>query len=49
MWQVTVRSSGGVEEQQVFDSYYIRNWSIWIDLHILARTVFAVLGGRGAY
>jgi lipopolysaccharide/colanic/teichoic acid biosynthesis glycosyltransferase len=49
MWQVTVRSSGGVEEQRVFDSYYIRNWSIWIDLHILARTVFAVLGGRGAY
>lgn len=49
MWQVTVRSSGGIEEQRTFDSYYIRNWSIWVDLHILARTVFAVLGGRGAY
>ena len=49
MWQVTVRSSKGIEEQRVFDSYYIRNWSIWVDLHILARTVFAVLAGRGAY
>lgn len=49
MWQVTVRSSGGIEEQRTFDSYYIRNWSIWVDLHILARTVFAVLQGRGAY
>lgn len=49
MWQVTVRSSGGIEEQKSHDAYYIRNWSIWIDLHILARTVLAVLEGRGAY
>ena len=48
MWQVMVRSTGGMEEQKVYDTYYIHNWSIWLDLYILARTVFAVLAGRGA-
>lgn len=49
MWQVTVRSEGGIEAQKAYDAYYIRNWSIWVDLHILARTAFTVLAGRGAY
>jgi Undecaprenyl-phosphate galactose phosphotransferase WbaP len=48
MWQVMVRSNGGIEEQQLYDTYYIRNWSIWLDLYILARTLCAVLAGRGA-
>ncbi|MEZ5313262.1 MAG: hypothetical protein R2862_06190 [Thermoanaerobaculia bacterium] len=34
--------------RQSLDSYYIRNWSrIWLDIYILARTVGAVLTGRG--
>jgi lipopolysaccharide/colanic/teichoic acid biosynthesis glycosyltransferase len=49
MWQVMVRSEGGLKEQEAFDSYYIRNWSIWLDTYILAKTVTAVLTGRGAY
>jgi Undecaprenyl-phosphate galactose phosphotransferase WbaP len=49
LWQVMVRSSGGLEEQQAYDTYYIRNWSIWMDLYLLARTVAAVVSGRGAY
>jgi lipopolysaccharide/colanic/teichoic acid biosynthesis glycosyltransferase len=44
-----VHSSGGIEAQELYDAYYIRNWSIWLDLHILARTTFTVLMGRGAY
>ena len=48
MWQVMVRSDGGIEAQKTYDTYYIRNWSIWLDLHILARTISAVLAGRGA-
>jgi lipopolysaccharide/colanic/teichoic acid biosynthesis glycosyltransferase len=28
---------------------YIRNYSIWVDLEILLRTIPAVLSGRGAY
>jgi lipopolysaccharide/colanic/teichoic acid biosynthesis glycosyltransferase len=48
MWQVMVRSNGGIEEQQLYDTYYIRNWSIWLDVWILFRTGWAVLTGRGA-
>jgi lipopolysaccharide/colanic/teichoic acid biosynthesis glycosyltransferase len=48
MGQVMVRSNDGIEEQELYDTYYIRNWSIWLDLYILARTLFAVLAGRGA-
>ena len=49
LWQVTVRSSGGIEEQEAHDSYYIRNWSVWLDLYVLSRTIAAVASGRGAY
>jgi Undecaprenyl-phosphate galactose phosphotransferase WbaP len=49
VWQVTVRSDGDVREQEAYDSYYIRNWSVWLDVYILARTLGAVLSGRGAY
>jgi len=49
LWQVTVRSEGGIEEQEAHDSYYIRNWSVWLDIYILSRTVAAVLSGRGAF
>jgi Undecaprenyl-phosphate galactose phosphotransferase WbaP len=49
MWQVMVRSRGGIEEQSMYDTYYIRNWSIWLDFYILARTILAVLASRGAY
>jgi Undecaprenyl-phosphate galactose phosphotransferase WbaP len=48
LWQVMVRSNGGLEEQKMYDTYYIRNWSLWLDVYILARTVVAVLTGRGA-
>ncbi len=49
LWQVMVRSSGTIDEQQFFDTYYLRNWSVWLDLYILGRTVRAVLRGDGAY
>jgi Undecaprenyl-phosphate galactose phosphotransferase WbaP len=48
-WQVAIRSDGGINEQEAFDTYYIRNWSVWFDLYVLSRTVVAVLSGRGAY
>ncbi len=49
LWQVMIRSDGSLEQQQSFDTYYIRNWSIWLDLYTLAQTVLAVIRGRGAH
>jgi Undecaprenyl-phosphate galactose phosphotransferase WbaP len=49
LWQVMVRSEGGVDEQQALDTYYIRNWSLWMDAYVLAKTFAAVLTARGAY
>jgi Undecaprenyl-phosphate galactose phosphotransferase WbaP len=48
MWQVMVRSDGLLDEQEEYDTYYIRNWSLWLDIYLLARTIFAILGSKGA-
>jgi len=48
MWQIAVRSKGTVAEQERFDKYYVKNWSVWLDIYLMARTVSAVLSGRGA-
>ncbi len=49
MWQVSGRNLLSYEQRIGFDLYYVRNWSIWLDLHILARTVKTVLRADGAY
>jgi Undecaprenyl-phosphate galactose phosphotransferase WbaP len=49
LWQVSARSDGDLIVQESLDTYYIRNWSPWLDLYILARTVKVVLMGDGAY
>jgi Undecaprenyl-phosphate galactose phosphotransferase WbaP len=48
MWQVMIRNDGGLEEQELFDIYYIRNWSLWLDFYIMVRTVFATFSAQGA-
>ena len=49
LWQTTCRSEGGLTEQELYDSYYIRNWSLWLDIYLLAKTVVVVLSAKGAY
>ena len=49
LWQVSGRSDTSYAERVEMDAYYVRNWSIWLDLYILARTVWVVLFGRGAF
>lgn len=47
-WQVSARSDGDLAIQRIQDSFYIQNWSIWLDFWILLQTVPAVIGGQGA-
>lgn len=49
LWQVSARSEGDLSVQEQLDTYYIRNWSVWLDLHILAKTFWVVIKGKGAY
>ncbi|MCR4953737.1 MAG: exopolysaccharide biosynthesis polyprenyl glycosylphosphotransferase [Treponema sp.] len=49
MWQVSGRSDTGYEERIAFDTYYIQNWSVWLDIWILIKTVWVVFKGKGAY
>ena len=46
--QVSGRRDISFEERRSLDLYYIQNWSFWLDLQILFRTVAVVLTGRGA-
>ena len=49
LWQVSGRSEAGNEGMIRYDSYYVRNWSLWLDVVILIRTIRVVLRGQGAY
>jgi Undecaprenyl-phosphate galactose phosphotransferase WbaP len=48
LWQVSGRSNLTYEERVNLDCWYIRNWSLWLDLVILLKTVKVVLKGEGA-
>jgi lipopolysaccharide/colanic/teichoic acid biosynthesis glycosyltransferase len=48
MWQVTSRSNGDLQLQREQDLFYIRNWSLWLDVYIIFQTIPAVLSASGA-
>jgi exopolysaccharide biosynthesis polyprenyl glycosylphosphotransferase len=49
MWQVSGRSDSSFDEYARLDLYYVHNWSLLVDLGILARTIPTVLWSKGAY
>lgn len=49
MWQVHGRSDASFDEYARLDLYYVHNWSLLVDLGILARTLPTVLWSKGAY
>jgi exopolysaccharide biosynthesis polyprenyl glycosylphosphotransferase len=49
LWQVSGRIDLTFDDLVRLDFYYLENWSIWMDITILAKTVPAVLARRGAY
>jgi Undecaprenyl-phosphate galactose phosphotransferase WbaP len=48
LWQISGRSNVSYATRANLDDYYLRNWSIWLDIHILIRTFWVVLRRDGA-
>ncbi len=49
LWQISGRNNTTYERRTEIDEYYVRNWSVAMDLYILYRTVKTVLFTEGAY
>jgi len=49
LWQISGRADLSYEERVRLDMYYIRNYTIWLDLKLLVNTFLVVVKGRGAY
>ncbi len=47
-WQVMGRHEVTFQERLRLDKYYISNFSLWMDFYILVKTVWVVIGGKGA-
>jgi Undecaprenyl-phosphate galactose phosphotransferase WbaP len=46
-WQVMGRNATSFEERLQLDAYYISNWSIWLDIYIVIKTVWVLISGQG--
>ena len=49
LWQVSGRSHTTYAERIAYDICYVRNWSFWMDIYLLAKTVGVIFTGNGAY
>lgn len=49
LWQVSGRSNTTYDERVKLDMKYVHNWSVWMDLQIVFKTIPTVLKGEGAY
>jgi lipopolysaccharide/colanic/teichoic acid biosynthesis glycosyltransferase len=48
LWQVQARKDPSFDNYISLDVTYIENWSIWLDMKIIARTIGVVLAGTGS-
>jgi Undecaprenyl-phosphate galactose phosphotransferase WbaP len=48
LWQISGRSERGYQERVELDLYYIENWSLWLDVFVLLKTMWIVCSGKGA-
>ena len=48
-WQVSGRNDVSFQERVIMDTWYVRNWSVWLDIMYLAKTFIVVIFGKGAY
>lgn len=48
-WQINGRSDKPMHLHTEDDLFYIRNYSLWLDIQICFRTVFAIIAGKGAF
>ena len=46
-WQVMGRNATSFKERLHLDEYYISNWSIWLDIYIIIKTVWVLIKGQG--
>lgn len=49
LWQVSGRNDVDYDERILLDEYYAKNWSLWLDIVVVFRTVGAIFKRRGAY
>jgi Undecaprenyl-phosphate galactose phosphotransferase WbaP len=49
LWQVSGRSNVNCKYRVKLDAWYVMNWSLWLDIAILFRTIKVVLRAEGAY
>jgi Undecaprenyl-phosphate galactose phosphotransferase WbaP len=49
LWQVSGRNHTTYQERLHYDSFYVRNWSVWLDWYILLKTFRVVVLCEGAY
>ncbi|MDD2585665.1 MAG: undecaprenyl-phosphate galactose phosphotransferase WbaP [Syntrophomonadaceae bacterium] len=49
LWQVSGRNEIDFDGRLRLEAWYVRNWSLWLDISLLFRTVGVVLGKKGAY
>ena len=49
LWQVSGRSHSDYHDRIAYDTYYLHNWSLWLDIWIIYKTFGVVLFRKGAY